>query len=836
MQNDTSLSDDLRYLKTLSVLYVEDEDDIRDQLAQFLRRRCAAVYTANNGHKGLDAFNRRKPDIVITDILMPVLDGLRMGSAIRQISPTTPLIITTAFEEPAYFQKAIDLGVDKYVTKPVIPEQLLEALVKSARSVRAEAALREVENRYRLLFYLSNIAVSVTDTLPDEPVGLTTVEGRLVDCNQAFLNLLGYENLSALSHDNLLEFIIPPHRQRVSALVKDELMVRGFTREFEVEFMRHNGDTAPVIAQLLLRQDERGLPLEILAVMRDLTEQRRSEQQLRQAACVFSESHNAIIITDAEARIVSINPAFTLTTGYAETEVIGQNPKLLSSGRQDQVFYQSMWSRIREYGHWQGEIWNRRKNGDVFPEWLSISSVTNARGEVINYIGIFSDISQLKAATEHIEFLAHYDPLTHLPNRLLLKDRVAQALAGCQRYGQRTALLFVDLDHFKVINDSLGHACGDLLLAQVAERLRNTVRETDTVARLGGDEFVVLLSEVQSVEAVIQVAQKTLVAMQGDFVIDHHCFNITPSIGISLYPDDGHDFDTLLKNADAAMYAVKQGGRNNYLFFTPSMNAGALERISMEHRLRRAQALGEFQLYYQPKVDVETGSIIGLEALLRWQHPEIGMVPPSRFIPLAEETGIIVSIGEWVLHTACRQNLAWQKQGLPAVPVAVNLSALQFRQRHLKDLVLNALHSSSLDPHYLELEITESMLMDDTTTAATTLSELRRTGIRLSIDDFGTGYSSLSYLKKLPLDTLKIDQSFVRDITQNADDAAVVSAVISMAHDLRLSVVAEGVETLEQLRFLRSRQCDMAQGYLFSRPLPADEIPPLLMRRVISVE
>ena len=827
---------DLHYLKTLSILYVEDEDDIRDQLAAFLKRRCAAVYTASNGHKGLDAFTRRKPDIVVTDILMPVMDGLKMGAAIRTVNPKIPLIITTAFEEPGYFQKAIDLGVDKYVTKPVDPDLLMQALLKSARSVRAEAALREVEERYRLLFQLSHIAISVADTNGNEPAGTATVRGRLLDCNQAFLRLVDYVSIEALPQDSLLDLVAPEHRERVRDLIRDELMLRGFTREFEVEFLRRDGGYAPVIAQLLLRRHEDGEPMEIFAVMRDLSEQRRSEQQLRLAAGVFTQSQDAILITDADNRIVSVNPAFTRLAGFTAEEVVGKNPSLLKSGRQDRDFYQAMWASIREHGRWQGELWNRRKNGEIYPEWLSISAVKNPQGQVVNYIGIFSDISQLKEATEHIEFLAHYDSLTGLSNRLLLKDRVAQALAGCQRYGQRAALLFLDLDRFKIINDSLGHAVGDDLLAEVARRLLCTVRETDTVARLGGDEFVVLLPEVRGSEDVMQVAHKVIKAMSEAFAVGPHRLTVTPSIGITLYPDDGGDFDTLLRNADAAMYAAKQGGRNNYVFFAPSMNAGALERLSMESSLRLAQEREEFQLHYQPKVDVESGRIAGFEALLRWRHPDLGMVPPSRFIPLAEDTGLIVPIGEWAMRAACRQNRAWQRDGLPPVPVAVNLSVLQFRQRHLKELVLGALAASGLDARHLELELTESMLLDDAAGATATLAELRRVGVRLSIDDFGTGYSSLSYLRRLPLDALKIDQSFVRDIPGNADAAAIVSAVVSMAHDLQLKVVAEGVETVEQLRFLRSRQCDEAQGYLFGRPLPADEAGALLKRRLIALE
>jgi diguanylate cyclase (GGDEF)-like protein/PAS domain S-box-containing protein len=538
---------------------------------------------------------------------------------------------------------------------------------------------------------------------------------------------------------------------------------------------------------------------------------------------VFENSGEAIVITDAERNIVAVNQAFCLITGYELADVMWKNPKLLSSGRQTPDFYQGMWMSINETGQWQGEIWNRRKNGEIYPEWLSIGTVKDEKGAVDNYIAIFNDITQRKESEQRIQFLAHYDALTKLPNRTLFGDRLLQSLAAAKRSGKKVALLFLDLDRFKSINDSLGHLSGDLLLQSVANRLKSCVRETDTVCRQGGDEFMVLLSEIDRAEDAAQVAMKIIAAMSEAHFIEEYHLIVTFSIGISIYPDDADDSQIMVKNADAAMYHAKEKGRNNFQFFTPDMNAEASERLALEGDLRHALQQEEFLLHYQPQVDNHSGKIIGIEALIRWQHPEKGLIPPAKFIPIAEECGFINAIGEWVLSTACAQNKKWQDEGLLRVPVAVNLSALQFHQKNITETISHVLRETGLESGYLELEITEGVTMKEVETTVRTLNDLKQMGVLISIDDFGTGYSSLSYLKRFPIDKLKIDQSFVRDITTDADDAAIVQTIISMGHGLRLKVIAEGVETAEQLAFLKQRECDEIQGYYFSKPLAAAE-------------
>lgn len=565
---------------------------------------------------------------------------------------------------------------------------------------------------------------------------------------------------------------------------------------------------------------------------------RNAEDELRLAASVFNENVEAIMIADRNARILRVNPAFNRITGYSSDEVIGQPTGILKSGRQDNEFYAEFWQALLEHNVWQGEIWNRRKDGCIIPVWQTISLVRNAGGEIEQFISIFSDISEKKLTEERIFHLAHYDVLTGLPNRTSFHSKFEDTLLHAERHGCRVALLFLDLDHFKWINDAAGHPAGDALLKQVALRLRDTVRDEDTVARLGGDEFTVLLQDIHSIEDARVVAEKILQQLATPYKLDHSEPVVTTSIGISLFPSDGTDVPTLLKNADTAMYRAKEHGRNNYQFFTVEMNTRALERLSLEGAMRTALKRNEFLLHYQPQVDIQSGNIIGLEALVRWQHPEQGLVSPGVFIPVAEDSGLIVPLGEWVVQEACSQYRRWLDEGLPVVRIAINLSGRQFVRQDLLGMIRAALKKARIEPQCLELELTESAIMENVNETIETLRALRKLGVHLSIDDFGTGYSSMAYLKRFTIDKLKIDQSFIRDLATDSDDAAIVTATIAMAHNLNLTVIAEGVETQDQLKFLKDNGCEQMQGYYFSRPLPAAQITDLLRsgRRLASTK
>ena len=565
-------------------------------------------------------------------------------------------------------------------------------------------------------------------------------------------------------------------------------------------------------------------PPRMVATFSDVTERRQAEEKSRLAFEAIRHSGEGIVMTDADQRIISANPAFEAMTGYGAAEVIGKTSEFLFSNRQQEGFLDGARRSLESAGHWQGEVWSRRKNGELYPGWLGISAVREADGRARYYVHIFSDMTERKAAQRRIEFLAHHDPLTELPNRLLLRDRMAQAMARASRTRTRAALMFLDLDRFKKINDSLGHPVGDALLKAIAERLKGCVRESDTISRQGGDEFIIVLSDVRDSEAVARVADKIHQIMGQPFEIGSHSLITSFSIGVAIFPDDGEDFDVLMQKADTAMYHAKEAGRNSHRFFTEQMNWAVVEHMNLETQLRRALDNNEFILHYQPQLDLQERAIIGIEALVRWNSPENGLVPPAKFIPVAEESGLIVRIGAWVLREACRQAKAWQDAGLPPLVMAVNLSAIQFRRLDLINTVIDALVLSDLDSQWLELELTESILLQDTETTLDTVHRLKALGLKLSVDDFGTGYSSLAYLKRFAVDKLKIDQSFVRDLLTDPDDAAIVRAIIQMAHSLKLKTIAEGVENEELCNLLNLFHCDEIQGYWLARPMPADEL------------
>ncbi len=553
-----------------------------------------------------------------------------------------------------------------------------------------------------------------------------------------------------------------------------------------------------------------------------------SQRNLHLAEKVIESSLEGIMITDEQVVIMSVNPAFTRLTGYTAEDVIGKSPALLSSGRHDKAFYDAMWQCLRQTGHWQGEVWNRRKSGEIYPERLTIAAITDRDNRLTHYAALFSDITELKENEERIRHLAYYDALTGLPNRRLLEDRLRVALAHAHRNRRQLALLFIDLDRFKRINDSLGHEVGDQLLVAIAQRLRDGLREDDTVARMGGDEFVAVLSDIDNPEHAALIARRLIESLKRPVRVDEHELVVTTSIGISIYPDDCDSALALVKNADIAMYRAKDTGRNSFQLYAPAMNARSLEHLALESALHRALERGEFELYYQPLLDAAQCRVVATEALLRWHHPELGLVPPADFIPLAEETGLIIPIGEWVLRDACRQLAQWRKQGHDELRVSVNISARQFHQPDFIAQAGRIVQEAGISPRQLTLELTESMLMDDALETSRMLAQLHALGFGMAMDDFGTGYSSLSYLKRFPLDELKIDRVFIRDIERSQEDAAIVSATIGLAHSLGLRVVAEGVETAAQLAFLQQQGCDYVQGFHFSAPVPAVEFEKLL--------
>ncbi len=551
---------------------------------------------------------------------------------------------------------------------------------------------------------------------------------------------------------------------------------------------------------------------------------KENRERLRQAAAVFDCTREGVLVTDAKGVIVHVNRAFMEITGYTREAVIGQMPSLFKSGRHSSNFYQQMFQSLERAGEWSGEIWNRRKSGEIYPQWQTIRVIHDDLGHVSHYVAVFSDISAIKNSEHELAHLAHHDPLTDLPNRLLFTDRAEQALASAQTHKRGCALLLLDLDHFKIINDSLGHNVGDQLLKLVGERLQGLFGPGVTLARLGGDEFAVLAESCPQVAQAAGLAQRILDAMRQPFAFDGHQLFISASIGISLFPSDALSAEQLLRNADSALFKAKRAGREGYALYTEELTAHAQNRVEIASELRRALEQQELCVYYQPVHDLHDSRLMGVEALVRWQHPERGLVPPGEFIPIAERTGLIAEIDAWVMHEACRQMCQWLADGTPLGFIAINVSSRLFARRELYDQVAQVLHDTGLDPALLELEVTESAVMDDPEVALEQLHRLRELGLRLAIDDFGTGYSSLLRLKRLPVQKLKIDQGFVAGLPWDEDDAAIVRVVIALAKSMGMQVHAEGIEQVEQARFLLEHACDLGQGYWFGRPVPAQEI------------
>ncbi len=682
-----------------SFMYVEDDDITRKMVMLMVGAKFPdlAVIVAKNGLEGLELFKSHKPEIVLTDVRMPLMDGILMAREIKKLRKETRIIIITADCDINRMMEAIDIGINHYVMKPINKTKLVAALEACVNSIRQERQVRE--------------------------------QG---------------------------EFI-------------------------------------------------------------------------RKLSRVVEQSPVAIMITDTTGRIEYVNPKFTHLSGYTTAEALDNNPRILKSGETPPEEYKRLWGAIVEGQEWRGELHNRNKAGELFWVSSSISTITDGEGKITHYISFQEDITERKLAEETIRRMAYFDSLTSLPNRHFFLELLQKSLAQAQRYKHLLGVLFLDLDRFKYINDTLGHHVGDQLLQAVAQRLKECCRrEGDTVARCGGDEFMILLPKLDDVQETVRVSQIIIDAFANPFVLPEHQLDISTCIGISIFPDDGSDPETLIKKADMAMYRAKEEGKGKYHLYLPSMDSRAFERMALENDLRKALEQEDFVLCYQPKVNMVTGRIVSVEVLARWLHPEFGLVPPTQFIPLAEETGLILPLGEWVLRTACAQNKAWQQAGYAPVRVAVNFSLRQLQQLNLGEVVEEVLDDTGLAPCWLELEVKENIMLQDEGVTLVTLRRLRDLGIHIAIDDFGIGCSNISHMKKLPVDTLKLDQSLIRAIDTDHSNQVFAGGLIRMARSLNFNVAAEGVETKKQQELLKSLECDEVQGYLISRPLPPEELEKLL--------
>ncbi|PKO90039.1 MAG: diguanylate phosphodiesterase [Betaproteobacteria bacterium HGW-Betaproteobacteria-12] len=820
------------------VLAVDDIPDNLSTLADMLQELDVSVRVASNGPTALRyAALAPRPDLILLDVMMPEMDGHAVLAELRARSETRdiPVIFVTALDSAADEEAGLLEGAADYIAKPIKPAvlrarvqaQLELKLARDRRASQQEWLESEVKRRVaenagleaRLKLALDSVELGIWEL--DHRSGSTT-------WSEPLRHLFGLDQ-APTSIAAFLAMVHPEDRPGVEGRLAELSTPHDEVRVEEFRARHQRGHWIWIEARgRALRRDAQGAPLNSVGTMIDISRRKQAEMEHRLSSTVFTQINDGVCITDPDNRILLTNEAFTRLTGYSAEEVRGQTPALLRSGSHSPAFYRALWEALAVHGNWQGEITNRRKDGELTTEWLSISAVHDENGRLANYVGIFSDLSERKAAAERIQYLSSYDPLTNLPNRNLFADRLAQSLLGAQRFERQTAVILLDLDRFRSINESLGPPAGDEALREIVRRLNLQVREGDTVGRRSGNEFGFVMANLGQEHDAIALAQRMLDAIAEPFVVAGQPVTLTASAGISVAPRDGNSADDLLKAADSALSRAKAAGRNTFRFYSPEMDSDAARRLGLESALRNALANNEMAVHYQPQISLESGNIIGMEALLRWNNPLFGAVSPIEFIPIAEETGLILPIGEWVLRQACLQTRRWLDLGLLALRVAVNLSARQFRQPNLERVISQTLADTGLPAAALELEITESAFIDEVDEAIATCRALKKLGVKLSLDDFGTGYSSLAYISRFPFDKLKIDQGFVRDIIENPVNAAIATAAIVMGRSLNLSVLAEGVETEAQASFLRGRRCDAMQGYLFSRPLPADEFEQLL--------
>ncbi|MDZ7640801.1 MAG: EAL domain-containing protein [Desulfurivibrio sp.] len=770
---------------------------------------------------------------MLLDFELPGLNALEIVKKLRELRKLRdrrridlPVVLVGETGREEDVAEALRLGVADYLLKyPGYLFALPATLGQAARLAQlqqermalhsSESKLRRLEEQFRVIFEGAMDGILLADP----------VTRKLILGNPAICLMLGYrpEELVGLG----VEDIHPPAELPKILAHFDRQLQETDTSARDIPVQRRDGTIfyADINASTVHFDDRPCL----LGVFRDITQRQQLEEKMRLQVAALDASRDGVVITDLEPGIVAINPAFTTITGYSEAEVVGKNPRIFNSGRQDRAFYQAMWSSLKEHGHWQGEAWNRRKNGEIYPELLTISTVYDSRGVPSHYVGVKTDLSRIRGSEEKLDHLAHHDPLTGLPNRLLLEARLAHSLERSCRDASKLAVLMINLDRFRMINDSHGYGVGDELLVDVASRLEACSRREDTLARLAGDEFVLVMEQLEEYQEAELMARRLHKALEQPLSLPEggEVFQRL-SIGVSLHPQDGESGVGLLAGADLAVRQAKEAGGNQFIFATGSLNEQARRSLELETAMRRALEQDEFVLYYQPKVDFRSGRLLGAEALIRWQRPGLGLVPPNEFIPVAERSGLIVKLGSWVLDEACRQLRLWHQEGLWDLSLAVNLSARQFQGGDLRSEVDQALRRHQVPPQQLTLELTESMLMFNPEEAISRMEELKGLGVKLSLDDFGTGYSSFSNLRRFPIDQLKIDRSFVEEIVTSPDAAAIAVSIIAMAHRMGLSVVAEGVEDEAQCGYLRQNGCDELQGFLFSKPLPAEEYAALL--------
>lgn len=810
-----------------NILYLEDDIPLGNLVKRKLERKGYYVELSTDGMDCLKKLRNDVVDLFIVDFQAPSLNGLEVLSALKKQS-IMPLSIMVSGNRDAHIViEAMKLGCSDYVIKEI--NNYIDLLLVSVEKVLEKQALINAKElaEYELIKNKQNLEraqklakVGSWEYYPGDQAAYWS--------EQEYLNF-NCELSDTPDFHKYIRYIHPDDKARVkkinaNCLEKKQAVDFDFRLLFDDNSIRHLHSHTQVDV------DSDNQITRIFGITKDITNEVNAAAKLKQAATVFNSTTEAIFITDENNLISSINPAYTVTTGYTEEDALGKDPAILNSGHHDKEFFNQFWIELKTRGQWQGEIWNRHKDGHIFPVWQSITAIKDDSGKIIQFVSIFNDISSRKADEELIRYQANYDSLTGLPNRNLFLDRINIALKQAQRHKNQLALLLLDLDRFKWINDTLGHKTGDIILQETAKRLIKSVRDSDTVARLGGDEFAIIMPEISHYSDTEIIANKIFSAFKAPLSLEGHEIHISGSIGITLFPDDGDNVESLQMNADSAMYYAKEDGRNRYHYFTPRLQAKAERHLLLVNYLQQALHKDEFEIYYQPIIDQFTHQIISAEALIRWYQPQLGFISPEEFIPLAENSGLIRAIGNWVVLRVAENMQRWQELGLKPINVSINKSAHQFSKNNCDKDWLTIFKQHNIDVSRITVEITESVFMEKGHDYVASLSAMQKQGMKISLDDFGTGYSSLSYLKRFPVDFLKIDRSFIHDVTKDSDDAMLVEMILSLADKMNIQVVAEGVETIEQLNFLKRNNCRYIQGYFFSTPLALDEFETFLSK------
>ncbi len=805
----------------LRVLFIEDSESEYEFLKRTLRRGGLDVSAERVTTKAeLDqALTEQSWDLILSNAHLGEISPQEALELLETRQFDIPFILVSDHIGEEKVVSLLKSGANDFVNfnnlsrlTPAIERELKEARLRQEAEATKQA-LHRSENRYRQL-------------VDDSPIPILLIQkSNIVYLNESSRQALALDTQANLINQPVSSLFTPDSAELLYTRLNS--LEKRVGQPFEATFRRADGREMHVEV-LASSVEHEGTPATQL-VFTDITQRKESEAKLQQAVQIIEHTMEGVVITDNEGRITSVNPAFCEITGYTEAQIIHRHLDTLKADRHPQEFSDEVWAKIRQSGSWRGEVWNQRKNGEVYPAWMTISSVRDEHDSILHYVAVFSDITSIKQSQSQLEHLAHHDSLTNLPNRLLFEDRLQHAISQSKRQGRQLAVLFLDLDRFKNINDTLGHAMGDELLKEVAKRLQHILRDGDTAARLGGDEFTVLVENLEDPSQAAVVAAKIQESFKTPYQIAGRELHITTSIGISIYPEDGQTVADLTKNADAAMYQAKEQGRNNYRYYTSELTRTAFERLLLETELRSALNKDQLLLYYQPQISLMNGQMTGAEAVLRWHHPRLGIIPPARFIPLAEESGLIHEIGHWVLKEACEQTRYLYKQGLFQGRMAINLSVRQIMQTDLILRFEQIIADSDCPPDMLQLEVTEGIFMGQMKQSVPVLDVFKKLGVSIAIDDFGTGYSSLSYLKQLPIDKLKIDRSFIRDLPNDSDAIAITQAIIALGKNLGLHIVAEGVETLAQQALLQKMGCEEGQGYLYSPPVPANAFEEMLL-------